>query len=170
MYTCERLGENATEFKYAPIDGGHSGGGGGAWIRAAAAVAGASLLAQVITQSNTFYIHRWRWFCYMCDVAVLASCTSTSDRRVTYVVFMFSPLLLRPEIEYFAHTTAVVVYHSPMLQSEPTLCRLTAIYRRRLASGRILPFSTGVSRHPSILHSVISSSCGCVARWTDHER
>lgn len=52
MYTCERLGENATEFRYAPIDGSHSGGGsGGAWMRAAVAVAGASLFAQV---SNFF--------------------------------------------------------------------------------------------------------------------
>lgn len=48
MYTCERLGENATEFRYAPVDGGYSGGGsGGAWTRAAVAVAGASLFAQV---------------------------------------------------------------------------------------------------------------------------
>ncbi|CAB1119135.1 unnamed protein product [Ectocarpus sp. CCAP 1310/34] len=44
MYTCERLGENATKFKYAPGDGDHSCGG--AWVRAAIAVAGASLFGQ----------------------------------------------------------------------------------------------------------------------------
>lgn len=60
MYTCERLGENATEFRYATIDGGHLGSGsGGAWVRAAVAVAGVSLFAQVsnfdsIQQGNVF--------------------------------------------------------------------------------------------------------------------
>lgn len=53
MYTCERLGENATEFKYAPVDSGHSGGSGGAWARAAVAVAGASLFAQVSIYTHT---------------------------------------------------------------------------------------------------------------------
>lgn len=49
MYTCERLGENATKFKYAPSEGDRSCGG--AWVRAAVAVAGASLFGQVCTRA-----------------------------------------------------------------------------------------------------------------------
>eukprot|EP00904_Undaria_pinnatifida_P009414 jgi/Undpi1/5602/HiC_scaffold_2.g00878.m1 len=46
MYTCERLGENATEFRYTAVGGDHSGGSGSAWARAVVAVVGASLFAQ----------------------------------------------------------------------------------------------------------------------------
>lgn len=56
MYTCERLGENATKFKYASVDGGIRGAGGhngngGAWMRGAVVLAGAGLLVQVFTTS-----------------------------------------------------------------------------------------------------------------------
>ncbi|CAM9580233.1 unnamed protein product, partial [Ectocarpus fasciculatus] len=54
MYTCERLGENATKFKYAPSDGDHSCGG--AWVRAAVAVAGASLFAQSLAVKGSAFL------------------------------------------------------------------------------------------------------------------
>ena len=47
MYTCERLGENATEFRYTAVGSDISSGSGGTWARAAVAVVGASLFAQV---------------------------------------------------------------------------------------------------------------------------
>lgn len=47
MYTCERLGENATEFRYTAVGGDISGSSAGTWARAAVAVVGASLFSQV---------------------------------------------------------------------------------------------------------------------------
>lgn len=90
MYTCERVGENATEFKYAPIDGGHSGGSGGAWARAAVAVAGASLFAQV---------HMYRYTLDRCAV-----------RR--FVVY-YSSFMIPP----WTDVSRVWLYSSPPLPS-----------------------------------------------------
>lgn len=47
MYSCKRLGDNITEFRYASADGGGFSGSKGSWTRAAVAVTGASLFVQV---------------------------------------------------------------------------------------------------------------------------
>ncbi|CAM9951673.1 unnamed protein product [Scytosiphon promiscuus] len=56
MYTCERLGENATEFKYAPADSDQLGGSGEVWTAAAVAVVGASLFAQSLAAKGSAFL------------------------------------------------------------------------------------------------------------------
>eukprot|EP00903_Cladosiphon_okamuranus_P007051 g6854.t1 len=86
MYTCERLGENATEFKYAPIDGGQSGGSGGAWARAAVAVAGASLFAQSLTAKGSAFFGGLGLVVVLCCVAWSLGCRSRVREESLLVV------------------------------------------------------------------------------------
>ncbi|CAM9500849.1 unnamed protein product [Pylaiella littoralis] len=86
MYTCERLGENATEFKYAPIDGDQPGGSGGAWARAAVAVAGASLFAQSFSAKGSAFCGGLGLVVVLCCVAWSLGCRSRVREESLLVV------------------------------------------------------------------------------------
>ncbi|CAM9274697.1 unnamed protein product [Laminaria digitata] len=86
MYTCERLGENATEFRYTAVGGDLSGGSGGTWARAAVAVVGASLFAQLLVDKGSAFLGGLGLVLLLCCVAWSLSCRSRVQEESLLVV------------------------------------------------------------------------------------